>query len=36
MKNFSETETNFEKLQIDTDFVKAIQNKSTSIYNTYR
>ena len=28
MKNFSETETNFEKLQIDTDFVKAIQNKS--------
>ena len=27
MKNFPETETNFEKLQIDTDFVKAIQNK---------
>jgi len=36
MKNFSETETNFDKLQIDTDFVKSIQNKSTSIYNTYR
>ena len=36
MKNFTETEVNFEKLQIDTNFVKAIQNKSTSIYNTYR
>lgn len=36
MKNFSETETNFNKLQIDTDFVETIQNKSTSIYNTYR
>lgn len=36
MKNFAETEVNFEKLQIDTNFVKTIQSKSTSIYNSYR
>ena len=36
MKNFAETEVNFEKLIIDTDFVKTIQSKSTSIYNSYR
>ena len=36
MKNFVDTEEKFKNLKFNMDFVNAIQNKSTSIYNTYR
>lgn len=36
MKNFNETETKFNKLDIDTSFITTIQKKSLDIYNTYR
>ena len=36
MKNFVDTEEKFKNLKFNMDFVNAIQNKSTSIYDTYR